>query len=204
VLHWKTVKGLVLVAATLIAAVATQSCSYMGDRGRDALQMADLGVMVSEKPYGAFYMCGLGIISLGAGKCDGYFYGWGGDRVGVTRHYYRTLGLGPWSYSEVGWGDNFDPAKPETLEQWYAGLIGWIAKPPRRPAYGISCIHYIHLGWVGLGANVRYGEIADFLLGWVGYDLCGDDDLREFGQGDWPWWRDEPREGPVYNPKLPF
>ena len=51
---------------------------------------------------------------------------------------------------------------------------------------------------------VRYGEIADFLLGWTTYDLCGDDDQREFGKGDWPWWRDEPRDGPVYNPNLPF
>jgi hypothetical protein len=199
------VKRLALGLAVVIASVAVQGCAYMKDRGRDALQMADIGVMTSKKPYGAFYVCGFGIVALGAGKCDGYFYGWGGDTFGVRRHYYRTLGLGPWSYSEVGWGNTFDPAKPETLEQWYAGIIGWIAEPDRRPAYGISCVHYLHLGYIGLVGNVRYAEMADFLLGWTTYDLCGDDGgNKNLGEGDWPWWRKTPRQGPVYHPSLPF
>jgi hypothetical protein len=194
-----------VVALLLTAALAsTQGCAYLADRGRDAAQIADIGLTVSSKPYAAFYVCGAGIVAFGAGKFDGQFLGWGGDKFGMQRHYFRTLGLGPWSYSEVAWGDDYDPAKAETLQQWYAGIIGWIAEPPRRPAYGISCIHYLHLGWFGLGFNIRYAEIADLLMGFSTYDLCGDDGGKKLGEGDWPWWKDTPRDGPVYHPKLPF
>ena len=116
------VKSLALSLGVALTLTAFQGCSYMKDRGHDALQMADIGVMVSKKPYAALYACGFGAVSLGAGKCDGYFAGWGGDTVGINRHYYRTIGLGPWSYSEVGWGDEFDQANPIPSSN---GTPGW-------------------------------------------------------------------------------
>jgi hypothetical protein len=44
-----------------------------------------------------------------------------------------------------------------------------------------------HVGYVGLVGNLRFMEIFDFLTGWFGFDLCGDD-----GQpyGKWPWQSD--------------
>ena len=46
-------------------------------------------------------------------------------------------------------------------------------------------MHYIHLGRVGLVANFRWGEIADFLLGWTTLDIAHDDN-RAAGEGGGP------------------
>jgi len=45
-------------------------------------------------------------------------------------------------------------------------------------------MHYLHLGHVGLVANFRWTEIADFFLGWFTIDLAGDDGYE---RGKWPW-----------------
>ncbi len=43
-------------------------------------------------------------------------------------------------------------------------------------------MHSIHVGYVGLVGNARYGEMADFLLGFAGIDIAGDDG-RKLGSG---------------------
>ncbi len=45
-------------------------------------------------------------------------------------------------------------------------------------------MHYIHLGHVGLVSNFRWGQIADFVLGWATIDFAGDDGGKV---GHWPW-----------------
>jgi hypothetical protein len=45
-------------------------------------------------------------------------------------------------------------------------------------------MHYIHLGHVGLISNFRWGEIADFVLGFTTFDLAGDDGVH---WSHWPW-----------------
>lgn len=42
----------------------------------------------------------------------------------------------------------------------------------------------IHLGPVGLVANLRYMEIVDFFLGFATIDIAGDDGKK---LGTWPW-----------------
>jgi hypothetical protein len=51
-------------------------------------------------------------------------------------------------------------------------------------------MHYIHLGHVGLVANFRWGEIADFILGWSTLDFAHDDG-QQFSH--WGW---QPAHGP--------
>jgi hypothetical protein len=41
--------------------------------------------------------------------------------------------------------------------------------------YRPMCIHYLHLGWLGVTANFRYYEMFDFVAGWFGFDPVGDD-----------------------------
>ena len=154
--------------------------------------MGDIGITRTDSSQWSFYLCAAGFASVGAGHVDGQYYGIGGGRVEKQRHYEKTLGLLLWSYEELGWGE-FDVAKQETLISQYGGLLGWITHLPRRPDYAPGCIHCIHLGHYGFIANLRYLGVLDFLLGWVGLDLCGDDG-RKFGH--WPWQDETARNLP--------
>ena len=171
--------GLALVGAVS----ALSGCTYLQRRGSDASHMVDIGVTWTKTPQYSFYLCAAGLASAGAGRVNGTFSGIGGNQVGTVRHYEKTLGLLLWSYEEIGWGD-FDIEKQETLYCQYVGLLGWIQHLARRPGYAPGCIHCIHLGYGGFILNLRYLEILDFLTGWFGLDLCGDD---AGGFGHWPW-----------------
>lgn len=48
-------------------------------------------------------------------------------------------------------------------------------------------MHTFHVGYVGIILNIRYLEIVNFMTGWFGLDLTGEDaDPR----GKWPWQSD--------------
>ncbi len=98
---------------------------YTSDRVTDAADMADFGVTMTGKRSYSVYACGGGLFTLGGGMVDGYFTGIGGSRVGVFRHYNKTIGLGLYSYEEFGWG-KFDRNDPDTLDRRHKGLIGWL------------------------------------------------------------------------------
>ena len=50
-------------------------------------------------------------------------------------------------------------------------------------------MHYLHVGYVGFVGNLNYMQVLDFVVGFAGIDLGGDDGRL---LGLWPW---EPREG---------
>jgi len=117
------------------ALVVFQGCTYLQYRGEDALDMVELGVSVTETPYLSAYFCVVSLANFGGGHVDGHVLGMGGRRVGWIRHYQKTAGLVLWSYEEIGWGDEFDKDRAETLDCHHFGPIGWLAYPQRRPAY---------------------------------------------------------------------
>ncbi len=192
-----------LLVVAVVAALPGCASKYMKHRGDDALQMVDIGITTTKTPYGSFHLCGFGLVSLGVGRVDGQFHGLGGDQFGTTEHFHRDLGVILWSYDEVGWGKKMDPEKPETLQRLHIGPIGYLLYPERRPPYAFACLHYLHLGYVGLVGNIRYVEILDFLLGWASVDICNDDGKPPLA-GDWHWRTDNPRKKPIPQPKLPF
>ncbi|MBM4038648.1 MAG: hypothetical protein FJ290_09050 [Planctomycetes bacterium] len=187
--------GARLVAVVGFTALSLSGCTYLRHRGEDAADMFDMGVTWSGKPYLSLHMCLLGLASVGGGEMEGGFAGLGNGAFGSQRHFHRNVGLLTWSRCELAWGDNFDPAKPETIESFEIGPVGWAEKPRRKPPYAFACTKYFHLGFVGLVNNVRFAEIADFLLGWTTFDLCGDDGTPP-GSGDWPWQRNQPAQKP--------
>ena len=82
-----------LAAALAAAAAATTGCSYFRARGRDALDMADLGVTWSKRPqFGLYANCPF-IAPGGYAKVDGKYAGIGGGKVGVMEHHQDNVGL---------------------------------------------------------------------------------------------------------------
>lgn len=199
----RTMRAMVLALGSVAAVAVLAGCSspYMKKRRADFLQVGDWGVTTSKKPGFSLHACGFGLVSAGVGHVNGRFTGFGGDQVGSQKHYHKCLGLIVWSYDEIGWGDKVDPKDPNTLLQWHIGPVGWLGYPKRPPSYKLACTHYLHLGFVGLMSNLRYLEMADFLLGWGTLDILGDDDHEN---GDWAWQTTNPKYTPRWTPKLPF
>jgi hypothetical protein len=167
-----------LVLVALLA--AAQGCSYPAHRLQDAAEMFDVGLTVSKKPQFSAYMNCPVIAPIGYGKVDGAFVGVGGGKAGVMPHHQKSSGLLVWGREQVSW-DTFDPEKADTLSVQGVGVLG-LAENTGEDPYTVACIHYLHLGWVGVAANIRWLEIPDFVLGFVFLDPMRDD-----GE-DGGWW----------------
>ncbi len=159
------------------------SSSFLGQRFDDLLDMGDIGFTFSFEPSFALYYDLTPLIPIGYSKVDGWFAGVGGGHVGIMRHYQRNLGLILYGEEEVGFA-RYDKDDDASLNRQKVGLLGIAQGLPERrfpgPDYTPSCLHYIHTGWFGAVANLRYLQMVDFLLGWFGVDLCFDDG-REHG-----------------------
>jgi hypothetical protein len=167
----------------VVAMLGAQGCSYLRDRRDDAAEMFDLGFTFSKKPqFSAYVNCPI-IVPLGYGKVDGYFVGVGGGKVGLMKHHQESSGLLVWGREEVSW-ESFDPQQTDTLSVQGVGVLGLAEGQEGEKAYTPACIHYLHLGWIGIAANVRWLEIPDFFLGLFLLDPMGDDGES----GGWWFW----------------
>ena len=163
---------------------AAQGCAYLKHRGEDALDVLDIGITLSYIPGFAVYGDFASVLPGGVGWVDGYFLGWGGGQVGFTRHFERSLGLLVWGKEDVGWRE-FDKSDPRTYNHQMVGVLGFPTFPfISRPGYYPACIHYVHIGFIGVVANARYTEMIDFVLGWTTLDIAADDGRR---LSKWVW-----------------
>jgi hypothetical protein len=186
------VRGLVvlsLCAALWMSMGCRQVLTYAKYRGQDALEMIDLGISVTKTPQLGLYWNSLDVLVAGYAKLDGWFVGWGGNQIGVTRMHVRAWGF-LWGYQEIGWGD-YDLKDKKTLYIDSGGLPGFVTsaipgfEPKNIPAYTPACVHFFpHIAYVGIVWNARWWEIIDFIVGFSGVDLSGDDGNRI---GNWPW-----------------
>ena len=187
---WPVLNRLSVVMSLVVLLLAVQGCTYLRYRAEDLADVIDLGVTFSKKPGLAVYgTCPFSLVSGLGGYVDGYFVGWGGGQIGVTRHYLKAVGIVVIGAEEIGWGD-FDKEDPATLNRAYQGVLGVPLFPFiwARPAYMPACTHEVHLGWIGLVGNVRYVEVLDFALGWTTLDIACDDGKR---LSRWPWRSEE-------------
>ena len=177
--------GLVLLGAS--------GCSqmYLQHRAEDFLDMMDIGLTWSSKPGFAAYYDLTPFVPIGFSYVDGYFIGVGGGQVGHMRYYEKSFGVILYGEEEVGFGPGFDKNEPETVNFQRVGAIGvgqGLAEGRLPgPDYFPTCLHYIHLGYLGAVGNLRYLQILDFLLGWTTLDICFDDGV-ERGGAERPTW----------------
>jgi hypothetical protein len=148
--------------------------------------MFDFGLTLSKKPQFSAYMNCPVIAPIGYGKVDGYFVGMGGGKVGAMKHRQESSGVLVWGREEVSW-HSFNPDDADTLSVQGVGLLGLAEERSGDEPYTPACIHYLHLGWVGIAANVRWLEIPDFFCGLFLLDPLGDDGEN----GGWWFWRSD-------------
>ncbi len=163
-----------VVSVLLLTALGSLGCAYMARRGNDALDIVDVGVTASSEPGFALYAGLLNVLSLGYSDVDGTLVGIGGRHAGTVRMRQNARGLLLWGYEQLGY-EEFDPADPESPPSWRVGVVGLALGPAPPPGQTVNCPKLLHLGWVGLTLNCRFGELADFLLGWTTLDIMGDD-----------------------------
>jgi hypothetical protein len=162
----------VLVLASMV--LPAQGCGYLRDRGGDAVRMFDLGLSFSAKPQFSAYMNCPVIAPLGYGSVDGYYVGMGGGKVGAMKFHQKSSGLLVWGREEVSW-ESFDAEKADTLSVQGVGVLGLAEGQQGENAYTPACIHYLHLGFIGIALNVRWLQIPDFFVGIFLLDPLGDD-----------------------------
>lgn len=175
-----TLAGLALVALLC----STQACAYLHDRGRDSLEVADLGLTFSKKPSLSCFVIfpPIHLTLIGIGKVAGRFAGLGGGGFhGWAPYYQRSIGLALWGQETVSFGESEEDLEGLSEEQlreeatfYRSGLFGLIQGPLPEADYALSCPHYFHIGWIGLVVTPRYSEMLDFILGWTTLDIAFD------------------------------
>ena len=201
----------VVLGAMIAVLMVTQGCAaldavgtYAVHRYEDLGEIADVGLTFTKTPQVGLYWNSLEIIVFGASDLDGYFLGWGGGQIGVTRMYARCWGFG-FGEEIIGWGPELgepgevDESRDDILVKRRSGFVGILSSIAggdagenfgQGPDYTPACVHFFpHIGYFGIVWNVRYTEIVDFMLGWVGLDICGDDG---YTVGKWSFPRRKP------------
>lgn len=176
----------VLLGAMLV----TQGCSYMADRGRDAMDIMDIGITVTPeiKPDFALYVDFFNMTPIGYSNVDGKVIGIAYRQAGWWMDY-QTHNWGVLSHgSEKQGAGVFNPNNPhyarqdETYgEEWPRHDAGFVQvftgdNPPPKLHY-LECSRILHLGWVGIIWDIRPFDAVDFILGWTTLDIMHDDDI---------------------------
>ena len=174
----RVIGRLILVLAVSAVLLGSTGYTYFQNRVEDFVEIGDLGLTFTKTPQIGLYWNSLDIFPVGYSNIDGWFAGWGGGQIGVTRHYDKCWGLG-YGREVVGWGD-FDKNDPSTLYIRGAGVLGILLPPyDSGPSYTPACVHFFpHLGYDRLVWNARWMEMVDFVVGWTTIDLAGDDGYK--------------------------
>jgi hypothetical protein len=175
----------------LVAAVLSTSCTYMHNRGKDAMQMFDIGITVSpfSRPGLAVYGGVPGSIAVGGAYVpDAKLFGIGNNQAGWLDYEHRSYGLAVWGSSRQGAG-TFDAndvyqARDDQRDlterpRFNTGPVRSIVQDNAVPLPAwIECDKFVHVGYVGIVFNCRFLQILDFLAGWTTLDIMGDDNVK--------------------------
>jgi hypothetical protein len=171
-----------LVALALALAAGGSGCNYLANRGDDVLDCLDIGVTFSKKPKITLYASFLTILPIGYSNFDGQYYGTGDDHVGSMTARQHQIGLIAWGQEQWGYRDDYDPQKPDSPTPYHVGVggilysAGWDRERFPWGKCAVNCPKAIHLGWIGVTVNCKFGEVLDLIVGLTTLDIFGDDD----------------------------
>ncbi|MFO7958226.1 MAG: hypothetical protein R6X33_14160 [Candidatus Brocadiia bacterium] len=174
----RTARRALFLAMLLPVSLSVTGCTYMGNRGRDALEIFDVGVVVSDhaRPDFAAFLNFWNIFPLGYAHVDGKLIGIGGGRAGIQQlRHDDSWGVLAWGAEQRAVGE-LPPGTdvPPRYDQGFARLaLGADRDPPGHQYF--DCDRTFHLGWIGLHLRIQLDELADFFTGWAGMDLMADD-----------------------------
>ena len=165
------------ILCLLLVCCASSGCTYLWHRAEDFAETFDVGLTFSSKPQFSLYGNGVSVFCLGVSDFQGTFIGMGGGQVGIIEHENQCWGVGFYGHEKMRWGRR-RYKQPQGL------LAIQAARHLPGPAYCPACVHYVHLLFIGVVANARYGEMVDFVLGFAGIDIARDDGRRT-GRKHW-------------------
>ncbi|MBN1865996.1 hypothetical protein JW916_01770 [Candidatus Sumerlaeota bacterium] len=180
----------ILALIVLATAILGSGCArYWRNRGRDALNLMDIGISVNNtwKPQFSCYIDFFNLTPFGYGHLDCKELGIGNRQAGWIDYQNHSWGVLGYGHERHGHG-RFNPldlevARPEQKDlterpMFTNGLGGAFAGDHRPPRIQfIECNRSFHIGWIGIQHTMRPAAILDFILGWTTFDLLGDDDL---------------------------
>lgn len=182
------VGAVVCLGAAMV--LGASGCGYMKDRGHDAINMFDLGITVNKswKPQFAFYFDFFNVTPTGYADLDTKVLGWGNRQIGWMDYNADAWGYMAHGEESHGYGV-FNPGDPQQARPdqqdlterpaYDVGFRGAFEEDNRRPPkiQHIQCDRIFHFGWIGIQNTMRPLGILDFVVGWTGYDLLGDNEV---------------------------
>ena len=167
--------------------VLTNGCSYLRNRGLDALDIVDVGVTFTDKtsPDFAIFADFFSITPVGYSRIDGKVFGIGNRQIGWLDYEDRCWGVLLWGSEKKGSG-KFNPKDPhqarvdqqdlKTRPRFNTGILRMSLQDNLPPLLQfLECDRCVHLGWIGVHATIRPFDLLDFILGWTTLDILGDD-----------------------------
>jgi len=169
--------------------VLQSGCTYLTKRGNDAADIVNLGITVTPrlKPEFAFYFDFFSLTPIGYANLDNKMFG-------IFNRNYGLMDYEEESYGAVVYGremkvaGEFNPKDPHQAHtdqtdvkerpKFDIGLGGITSgENPPPPLHYLECDRAVHLGWIGIRNTMRPFDLVDFVLGWTGLDIMGDDNI---------------------------
>jgi hypothetical protein len=179
-------KKILLVFCVFVLASELSGCVYLVNRKNDAMDMFDLGILVSKKPGLAIYMNKPPVMPIGFSHVDGKLIGLAKSNFGVFDFREKSFGYLIGGSEQRGVG-NYDPQNPQDPKRYGAGAIGFLShtttfqndpgkdETVARPRTQPTCPMTLHLGWIGFEWGCKFWSMIDFVVGWTGIDIAHDD-----------------------------
>jgi len=187
----RTVRVLSSLVCLVMIVLFVNGCAYLSNRGRDALDIMDIGITFNNdlKPRFGLYIDFFNILPLGYSNVEGKSFGIGNRQIGLLDFQHKSWGVIAWGSEQKGSGE-FNPQDPHQARpdqagesqrpRFNTGIVRMASEDNAPPVLQfLECDRVLHLGWIGIHATMRPFDIIDFILGWTTLDIMKDDNIQK-------------------------